>query len=398
MRGIDSFSEARAIKDGEPRIKRASSLGGVLTIAAYGAMAAVAATLVVQYANGNFIVLSSVLPVSPAALAGVAPLPHRTRVLTGPGRPPELPPTFASGLLVRISAQGLACVNATSNVNGSSGLSEGSWDVYSLAEASSELHTFDFVCAACTFGPLSLLEVSLDGRCQTMAVVVAAVGAQGGVTLYSFAAAGSPSNNSYLADFSLAAPPTLDVLYDTAVLRESVRGLLLVSASADELVPVAVPPESVRVRVSLASDGSLVQTRVDAVLSLAQLLSSITGLAGLLGLFATAFTFADGNRPLFRKVVAQCQVRCCCCCFCCRGAREGAEARHPAPGMTTKGGTVTELAPLLTHLDSEPPQPTGSEPTRRAPPLTLSTLHALGMGGRTAGGAFTKLSSARAPV
>jgi hypothetical protein len=312
VRSIDSFSEARAIKSGEPRVKRASALGGVLTLAAFGTMAAIASALIIQYARGNFIVLSSSLPASTTALAGVDALPFRSRERDGPATPPELPVQFTSGLLVRLSAQGSACGDLSSNTN-TSGLDGGSWSVSGSSDERSNSHVFDLTCGACTFGALSLIDVSFDGRCQTVTVLVAAVGAQGEVTLYSFAAAGAPKERQYLSELSLSVPPTLDVLLDTAVLHTLTRGLLLVGASSDNPLIVDAAPAAVRVRVSLASGGSLVQTRVDPIVSRAQLFSSITGLAGLLGIFATAFTFADGNRALFRRLVVGCSARCCCC-------------------------------------------------------------------------------------
>lgn len=190
--GIDSFFEARATKN-----KRASSLGGAFTIVALGTIAAVAAALIERFAKGNFLVISSVLPISFTALDKVGSLPFRSRIVGSPTAPPELPSEFTSGLIMRVAAQGPACSNFTSNTNGTPGLVGGSWAAsgYSTrADPISESHVFDFVsgCAACTCGPLSGLDISLDGCCQNIAVTVAAVGAQGDVTLYSFSAAGTP--------------------------------------------------------------------------------------------------------------------------------------------------------------------------------------------------------------
>lgn len=342
LRGIDKFSEARSLGDGEPRVKRASALGGAVTAVAFGVMGAVGASLIAQYKTGNFIILSSVLPATTTALAGIATLDHRARAMAGSAAPPSLPPYFSSGMLLRIVVQGPACGALTDNTNGSFGLLGGAWVLSTSTANESQSHTLDLVCGDCTFGPLSEIDVSLDGRCQNVAITAAAVGAQGDVAVYAFGASGGAAEGGYLSEFVLSVPPTLDVLYDAAVLHASTRGLLLVGATADPMRS-ATPPAAVRVRAGLAVSGSLVQTRVDPIITLPQLISSLTGLAGMLGAFAAAFTFADGNRPAFRRAVAWLRAP----RRCCRGGGGGAGGAGKGGGALDGPGGEGELVPLV---------------------------------------------------
>lgn len=157
------------------------------------------------------------------------------------------------------------------------------------------MHTLS--CAACAFTKLSALTLTFAPSCQTVTVHAAAVSAEGVLTVSSYSASGpSPrrgADDLLLAGVDVTATPALETLTDAA--RRTTRGYRV---TIDTVAPsFAVNPAAVVVSVALGPAPYYTSIALVPIESPTQLVSSLAGLLGLLGLFAVAFMALEQCAP-----------------------------------------------------------------------------------------------------
>lgn len=293
MRAVDQFGLSRTPEEGAAQVMKRTPLGGAVSIAGLGAILGIAVSLIMRYAAANTLVQRAVLPSQANDIQAVMSYPFAVRGVATTLRPQEC----LQGICVSIIAQGPQCT--PDNIlfaSNASDLAAGEF-LYTASDANtvpgSALYSHDFTCAACAFGRLSALTVTLPASCQSLAINVAAVGAQGSTAIisYSTSAARSAAGTPFIAGAAVAITPTIDGL-DNQAAGVQARGYLILGA-APVITPSATLPENVTVHVSLAADGDFVMTTVSSLTTPAQLVSSIIGLSGLMGGFAVLFTMLE---------------------------------------------------------------------------------------------------------
>lgn len=303
LRVVDIYSLRHYTDDGTPPVKKRTSVGGATTMLAVGCVACLAAVLIVQFIRSNALTTTSLLPAPLPTLQQFSAL--RPRVLTADEtRPAIAPPTLSSGLELRVAVMGPTCsAPLTASVSELISGSFVSSVVHSDPAAAAFVHLFS--CSDCAFGPMSALNVTFAGECQSFAVTAAAVGATGSTYIASFVGA-SPSavmtsGGLGLTGLHVTIQPQLEVVDNRVAgfakrgYSVSIAGAELITAPATRSAAASVPPVSLYV--DWATSGVFVYTEVVAITSLSQLASSIIGLLGLLGGFGVVFTLVERACP-----------------------------------------------------------------------------------------------------
>jgi hypothetical protein len=180
--------------------------------------------------------------------------------LTSSSSAANLLPQLHSGLVIVLALLGPACGRLSI---GDTGLAAGAFvkTTAQLSPLSSSLYVHTFDCVDCAFGPLSALPLSFDGTCQSIALAIGTVGAQGAVSL-SFrniavgtaveSSAPFSSSQTFLTRVVLSSSPAVEVFSDkVADVRR--RGLLLAAPSIVELAVSSSSPAAVSFSVLLPS-------------------------------------------------------------------------------------------------------------------------------------------------
>jgi hypothetical protein len=191
-----------------------------------------------------FLFCRFVLPARDSTLVDVMDYP-----LTSASSAAALLPQLTSGLVIVLGLHGPACGWVTV---GETALAAGKFIVTTsqLDPLSSSLFLHTFECTNCAFGPLSALSLTIDGTCQSVALAMGTVGAQGAVSLsfrsltvdsvleISDFATAAPS---YLARVVLSSSPAVEVFTDKkAEVRR--RGFLLEAPAIIDLETSLSPP------------------------------------------------------------------------------------------------------------------------------------------------------------
>ena len=214
-----------------------TELGGVCSCTAIGIILAFAAVLIIQFfSTDNVIATSFTLPAFTPALAEVAELPF----FALPSPLPALP-RLTRGLLIEVGLTGSKCGTVAGEPEGFA---------YALTSGPDSTFIHAYQCQECKFTPLSALELELDGTCQSIAVRVSAVGAEGQVTSVGYLAQPG-AGSSYLTALSVTVRPQIQIL-DDAVKNVHRQGLGFTEVP-EVRTEAAAPPESVKLTVHLTA-------------------------------------------------------------------------------------------------------------------------------------------------
>ena len=220
-----------------------TELGGACSCAAIGVIFAFSAVLVVQFwGPENTLDKMYMLPARASTLEESAD--YAFFVLAPPL---ALLPTLTSGLQVRIAVVGATCRSPTSETE------EGFTASSTTSTDSVSVHTY--ACPQCTFNALSALRVEFPGACQSFALIIAAVGAQGAVTAASYVAA--PPPNAFLTSLSVTITPSVDVLLDKTLKPVIKNQGLFFTASSLTNTSAAAQPESVTLEIRLPAGATI---------------------------------------------------------------------------------------------------------------------------------------------
>ena len=301
FRSIDQYSMARGVPEGKSPVNQSSTVGGTVTLLALGVIAAMAASLVVQFAINNTLVSQSILPAGLPKQQEFAPL--ATTRLAG-GVPSPIAPDLATGFLVEVVAMGPQC--ATFNWSAAA-LVAGNFTLTTRVDTPTARTSHVLACPDCAFGPLSDLTLLVQGSCQSLEVTTVTVGIEGGTkaTRYSLGRA-TPSYTSsqgWLVAATLPLSPRLAVLHDE-VASVTTRALTHEAAVPEQTfwsAPLTGDDPRITITVNLPAAVDYVAIQVLPIVKPTQLASSIIGLSGLLGAFAIAFRAVNRFKGCSRR-------------------------------------------------------------------------------------------------
>ena len=255
LRALDQIGDWQlgAVAHGQPLHWQGGEVGGCVSQASVsGIFAMVTMLLVAFFGPENIVVSQFVLPARAEYLEDYEGAPFFALPAPVPAAP-----MLSQGLLVQAALQGPDCATAAV---ADPLLDEGAFE--HTVETSGIVSVHSFSCTECFFGDLSQLTVSFSPTCQSVALLVSAVSARGGVTAASFVA--EPPAGAFLERFEVAVSPMMDVVMDRSLLPNGVsrappappslasrsRGLLF-SAQEAPLVMAPAPPGAVTLLVEL---------------------------------------------------------------------------------------------------------------------------------------------------
>ena len=291
LKRLDAFSLAHAVPPGSPVLNAPTPLGGACTLLSLLAFACLSTLLIVQYFYANVVVqstLGTLLGEDPFAAPG---LPWGT---LPPGSP--LAPALASGLQLRLLAPaGLNC-SAPAELRH---LPSEPWALATPSPPCGDGRTLlQLTCPACALSSASYLAFSLPYTCQAFFLELTAVDAQGVAHTVAFPPAASAATPTrLLASLAWEVQP-LSTLLSDGVGGRSARGYQLFVASAtsthsaDNSLAALLKPASaaVRLHITLAPQSTYAATTLLQRQGPVELLTSIVGLLGILGLFRVLFS------------------------------------------------------------------------------------------------------------
>jgi hypothetical protein len=305
---VDTFDVKHSYADREVIRARKTKLGGGCTLLALGTIAALALSIVVQRRADNTLVQSSLLPLDASTALGARAL--------FPARAPPVDalPFALEGVTLLVAAQRGTSSNASENFEGCTptfadfnanavqGTSFGTSRVFSAstsASASSRAPTTVswITCPDCLFTSVSRLELALPYACQALMLGIVTTDVFGVATLQAQAAL-ARQGVAYSA-LRWAVTPLLQRL-DDVVNSQTRRGHVAFTSALDatEVSVTATSvlvPNAAAVRVSISLSASQLYAYILATekQTTLQLVSSLVGLLGILGAFATAFKVVE---------------------------------------------------------------------------------------------------------
>lgn len=288
LRTVDQFGLNHSVSEGEAPVMRSTAHGGALAFLAVGIAAAIAFSLVIDFVASNDVPRMPLMAPTMSSYANITSAVARRESTNIFGAP-------ASGLRVRILSMGPACSSVTWLA---SNLLAGNFSHSAAVNATSGAATHDFDCPGCALMAISSLDVSFDATCQTFVVYAYAVSSTGFVSVASYAAAApcGPRYSDATVDCSpfrpaVAMAMTLDLLEVDGV--NSARGFTVSP-------PATLPPVGGNVssglrllRVALPLSSAYIAKAVDKKTTLAQLVSSILGLVGILSAAGMALSMLE---------------------------------------------------------------------------------------------------------
>ena len=298
LEAADLFAFAPPLNNGKYRPR---AIGGALSMLAAICFFALATLQYLQRAADNVSVVRSLVVLDNADVVEALALPPFTAAPWG------------SGVQVRVTAAGNAgaCASPLSWSAVDSGWSLNSVSTCGTSGASQHV----FSCAACTLSPNSALAIVLDYSCQSLLVEVGALDAAGTVTAYSIPAAQTTAaaNGALIESVAFTIPTLLSVFQSKVNDDLSARGFTLLAPvfSVEQALPtttvggtVIVPSAAtVKINVALPVSPFVALTLESEKVSMTMLLSSIVGLAGIFGFFATLLNTLDFWSDTFNVVL-----------------------------------------------------------------------------------------------
>jgi hypothetical protein len=305
LRFVDAFELRHSYADRETIQARKTKLGGGCTLLALGTIIALALSIVLQRSANNTLVQSSLLPLDAIAAVDaqtLSPTLGTTSVVSELLSSNSLP--FAlQGITVLVAAQSGAMISgseptcapfATTSVSGLNFGSSRTGHVWNNATAT----TVTWIsCAECIFSSSSELSFTVDFACQSFLLGVLTTDVFGSVVLQ--AQAVLAQQGAAYKSIAWHVTPLLQRL-DDAVRSISSRGHVAFTSAAQVTTTLltattALVPNSAAVQVSVSLAASQLYASVQATQkqTIVQLVSSLVGLFGILGAFATLFKIVE---------------------------------------------------------------------------------------------------------
>lgn len=300
LRQIDAFPLLHPIPEGGSPVKHSTARGGCWTW--LGAVVAVnlIALLIIQREADNAQSTTKIVGVTSALTTDVM-----SNTAQAVSRRPEVSAALGSGAALRLDLLAAgdgdgACANVLWS---SSGLLAGSFikleDSASVEQAScaaaggASVHSW--MCDNCLLDSGTTLSISLPWSCQSLALRLVAVAADGSASVVAAAPAleSNATDGSLLSSVRWEAPAMLTLRTDALVSTKTAsrtRGYQLLAPTLQTVaIPPAAPlrPASTRVAISIGLPPSVIAShvKVSQRVTLMQLLSSIAGIAGTFALF-----------------------------------------------------------------------------------------------------------------
>ena len=301
LKNSDSFALNRALRDGEPSVYRPSALGGACNIASVIAFLTFATVLTLRWAADNSVIVSTLDTASRANNPFSTNPPWAT--LTGQ----SLVPSFgaSTSLQIRVfSESGLGCDVPTQVVDLGSG---GEWTTSSVSSCGDGRSLVVFSCKGCSLSASASLSFKLPFTCQALFIEAVSVDATGVLSVQELPPRDSSAlDNALLTSLTWTLNPMAAIFTDAIVGRTS-RGFRLLEGGSlpERSVPtngLLVPnTAAVDVTVNFVLQSTFSITTLSQKVSIAELMSSIVGLAGVMGAFRFLFQFADGSKRKARE-------------------------------------------------------------------------------------------------
>jgi len=289
LKSVDAFSLSHVVPAGSPLLNHPTPLGGACSLLSLLAFFTLAIVLILQYAYGNVSVQTSL-----GTLVSTNPFLAPSIQWAAPAAASPLAPTLRSGVQVRIfSQEGLGC---TSLAEGSSIISTppSAWELAPPSDCGDGRTLIVLSCPACSLTATSTLAFHLPYTCQAFAMEAIAVDSLGVVNSVAFPHASSAATRTALVTAVAWTVEVLGTLLQDTIKGESKQGYQLsvaaAAASSAPVGPTIIPAMStVAVTVSLPLQTFYSLTLLQPRQSLVELLSSIVGLLGIIGLFRVLF-------------------------------------------------------------------------------------------------------------
>ena len=341
LKNSDSFALNRALRDGEPSIYRSSALGGACNIASVVAFLTLATILALRWASDNSIVISTLDTASRAN----NPFSKNPPWATLAGQ--SLAPTLGSSMSIQVrvfAESGLGCDAPTQVANLGSG---GEWTTTSIGNCGDGRSLAVFTCSGCSLSAAATLSFKLPFTCQALFIEAISIDATGALNVEQVSPRDSSAlDNALLTSLTWTLNPMAAIFTDTILGRTS-RGLRLLEGSVSPVrsVPMndLLTPNTaaVDVVINFVLQSTYSTTTLSQKVSLAELLSSIVGLAGVMGAFRFLFQFADGSKRTAREYAGSGKRGCCS-----RTHVEGLTAGPVVNGADDGDAIISELNPL----------------------------------------------------
>ena len=289
LASVDAFALRLSSDRGAPLDLKARPIGGTFSLLGAIAFCTLALTLVLQRAADNVNSQRSVVVLDAGAARAAAVLPVYSAAPWG------------AGIQVRITASGDGGVCA-------SGATWTATDVgWTIARTpscgGSAVSQLVFSCADCALTPTSSLSISLHYSCQALLVEAAALDGAGVVTAFALPTGETTTKPGELMTvISWTLPALLSVVNSS--ISPSARGFTLTAAShtvasvplvAGKGGGLAVVPTaaSIAITIALPLNTFYAVTLLSEKQSIAALLTSIVGLAGVFGFFGSLLSVTD---------------------------------------------------------------------------------------------------------
>lgn len=286
---FDAFAQSVPRQLDRPLDRKARPIGGTFSLLGGIAFVTLALSLVLARAADNVNAQRSVVVLDAGAAAAAAALPVFSAAPWG------------SGLQVRITASGNdgACASGATWAATDAG-----WTVARTPSCGgAAVSQLVFACADCVLTPMSSLRITLPYSCQSLRVEAAAMDGAGVVAAFALPVAETTAAlGTLLATISWTLPTLLSVVNSSV--SPSARGYTLASsthvvtttalaAAAGGGLVVSPSDAAVVISISLPLNLFYATTVLTEKQSIAALLASIVGLAGVFSLFGSLLSATD---------------------------------------------------------------------------------------------------------
>ena len=284
---VDSFSMDHNVPTGYSPINTPSALGGACTLLSWVAFLCLTTVLVLQYSYANVSVqtaLSTLLSANPFSRSGRFAAP----VVASP-----LTPSLRSGVQVRIFAQEGAGCSALAEGPFVSG-SPGDWVLEPPTECGDGRTLLTLSCPACSFSAVSALKFYLPFACQSFFMEALGVDSLGVINSVVFPTSNTAATHTSLLSSLSWTIQVLGTILEDKIRDEVTQGYQLFATAAESTtIPAgaSIIPSlaSVAVTIALPFQPTYSSTTLTPRLTIVDMLTSIVGLLGVLGVFRALF-------------------------------------------------------------------------------------------------------------
>ena len=307
LKYVDSFAAAHTLKENEAFINVPTPLGGACTLLSIIAFLTAAIVLIIGYASSNAVVTSaldtSTIQSSPFTSDIVwATIPSAVNLL------PSFPKS--TSLQIRIfSPVGLNC--ATQQTLTSWTASDSGWTPGVTSDCGDGRSLLTLTCTSCALSASSILTITLPFTCQSLYVEAIAIDATGEMNMLQLPTTSSAAVGSQLLTAITWTLNPMASIYKDTITGQTARGFRLLSGSVSPsysasnaalLSPLAA---SVVLTVNLPLQSTFAVTTLTQLQTIAQLLTNIIGLLGIMGAFKILFQMAEnqGHKPWLRHLI-----------------------------------------------------------------------------------------------